>query len=108
MPPPLAKPMANGGARHAANQVGQVRPFPPPLVSARVTPNTTPPNLPLPGRPTLTQPQPLRHWGGGDRGAGTDGERPRRAGRGGEMGRPGCLRERSWAKHGPREASGPP
>lgn len=70
MPPPLAKPMANGGARHAANQVGQVRPFPPPLVSARVTPNTTPPNLPLPGRPTLTQPQPLRHWGGGTEGQG--------------------------------------
>lgn len=28
MPPPLSKPMANGGARHAANQVGAGAPLP--------------------------------------------------------------------------------
>lgn len=69
MPPPLAKPMANGGARHAANQVGQVRPFPPPLVSARVTPNAIPPQSAPAGAPNAhSAPTTEALGGGGQRG----------------------------------------
>lgn len=57
MPPPLSKPMVNGGARHTANQVGAGAPLPA-LLSA------SDPRRPPPARRSHSTNHRGRHRGG--------------------------------------------